>query len=245
MSWILKIQFSLGLMKLRIFVLNWTVDSIFRSSSLRLLQSLIYNKEEGWLNWYFCSCRELSTVLLIWATIVWLLKWCKIHSWLIYMFSLILFAFSLILFIFSLTFIFSLFFFIFSHLICILSPYLYSVIIYIFRHLIYVQSHLICIQSHVMNIQSHFICIQSNHICIQSYLIYIQPTFLRSSHQRKRLQHRCFPVNIAKFLEHLFWRTRVGSCFCFLYSPKSYIPCESSSFRGNIALSVIVRGEWQ
>ena len=27
---------------------------------------------------------------------------------------------------------------------------------------------------------------------------------------KKRLQHRCFPVNIAKFQEHLLWRTSVN-----------------------------------
>ena len=40
-SWILKIEFSLGLMKLSIFVLSWIVDLIPRSSSLRLFHSLI------------------------------------------------------------------------------------------------------------------------------------------------------------------------------------------------------------
>ena len=30
---------------------------------------------------------------------------------------------------------------------------------------------------------------------------------------KKRLQHRCFPVKFAKFLERLFWRTSANDCF--------------------------------
>ena len=30
---------------------------------------------------------------------------------------------------------------------------------------------------------------------------------------KKRLQHRCFPGNIRKFLEDLFWRTSARGCF--------------------------------
>ena len=33
---------------------------------------------------------------------------------------------------------------------------------------------------------------------------------------KKRLQRWCFPLNIAKFLEHLFWRTSADGCFWFL-----------------------------
>ena len=29
----------------------------------------------------------------------------------------------------------------------------------------------------------------------------------------KRLQHRCFPVNIGKFVKNLFWRTSPYACF--------------------------------
>ena len=35
---------------------------------------------------------------------------------------------------------------------------------------------------------------------------------------KTRFQHRCFPKNIAKFLEHLFWRTSANVCFCEVYS---------------------------
>ena len=31
---------------------------------------------------------------------------------------------------------------------------------------------------------------------------------------KKRLQHRCFPVNFSKFLRNLFQRTHSGDCFC-------------------------------
>ena len=30
---------------------------------------------------------------------------------------------------------------------------------------------------------------------------------------KMRLQHRCFPVNIGKFLKNLFWRTSAQACF--------------------------------
>ena len=30
---------------------------------------------------------------------------------------------------------------------------------------------------------------------------------------KKRLQHRCFPVNITKFLKNWFWRTSAYACF--------------------------------
>ena len=39
-SWIIKIEISVGLMKLIIFSLNWTADSIFQSSSLTLFHSI-------------------------------------------------------------------------------------------------------------------------------------------------------------------------------------------------------------
>ena len=34
---------------------------------------------------------------------------------------------------------------------------------------------------------------------------------------QKRLQHKCFPVNITNFLEHPFWKTSANNCFCFLH----------------------------
>ena len=47
---------------------------------------------------------------------------------------------------------------------------------------------------------------------------YYRRTPLRLQLYQKRLQHRRFPVNIAKFLEHLFWGTcaNVFGCFWFL-----------------------------
>ena len=38
---------------------------------------------------------------------------------------------------------------------------------------------------------------------------------LRPATSLKRLWHRCFPVNFAKFLRTLFNRTALGDCFCF------------------------------
>ena len=49
--------------------------------------------------------------------------------------------------------------------------------------------------------------------------------FIRSSHPemfrlatslKKRLWHRCFPVNFVKFLKHLFLQNPSGGCFCFV-----------------------------
>ena len=37
---------------------------------------------------------------------------------------------------------------------------------------------------------------------------------LISTLSQKRLQHRCFPVNIAKFYEQLFLQNTSGDCFC-------------------------------
>ena len=34
---------------------------------------------------------------------------------------------------------------------------------------------------------------------------------------KKRLQHRCFPVNLLNFQEHLFYRTPPGDCFLVLF----------------------------
>ena len=45
-------------------------------------------------------------------------------------------------------------------------------------------------------------------------LFFNKVTGLRaSSFIRKRLQHRCVPVKLAKFYEHLFWRTVADDCW--------------------------------
>ena len=43
-----------------------------------------------------------------------------------------------------------------------------------------------------------------------SFLIKLRPATLL----KKTLWHRCFPVNFAKFLKHLCYRTPSGDCFC-------------------------------
>ena len=105
------------------------------------------------------------------------------------------------------SYLFSVILFIFSFLIYIQSPYLHSVTLFIFSH-VYIFRHLIYVQSHL-------VCIQSNLVCIQSHRIYIQPTFFTSSHQRKRLQHRCFPVNIANFLATSILKNICGQLLLF------------------------------
>ena len=63
---------------------------------------------------------------------LWLLKWCKIQSFLLYMFSFILFMFSLILFVFShILYIFSLILFEFSQILNI-----FSLILFVFSHIL-------------------------------------------------------------------------------------------------------------
>ena len=37
---------------------------------------------------------------------------------------------------------------------------------------------------------------------------------------KKRLWHRCFPVNLLNFWEHLFYRKPSGDCFWYLAGPK-------------------------
>ena len=40
---------------------------------------------------------------------------------------------------------------------------------------------------------------------------------------KKRLQHRCFPVNILKSTEHLFWRTYSNGCFWMPHKRNTYV----------------------
>ena len=96
-----------------------------------------------------------------WYNELWLLKWCKIQSFLLCVFSLILFIFShlfciqfLILFVFSLILsIFSQIIYIQPHLIFIqwtymysVSSFLYSVNLNVFSHMLYLlTSHLVCV----------------------------------------------------------------------------------------------------
>ena len=89
---------------------------------------------------------------------LWLLKWCKIQSLLLYMFSLK-------------------FIYIQSDLTCIQSH-----LIYIQSHLICIQCHLIYIQSHLICIQSHLICIQSHLLYNQSHRILFSLLFFLYSH---------------------------------------------------------------
>ena len=101
--------------------------------------------------------RILSKFLSKWGWFLWLLKWCKIQSFLLYMFSLKLFIFSLILFV-------------FSHIL-----YIFSLNLCIFSQIIYIQPHLICF-SQLTCIQSHLIYIQSTYMYsgkCYTYLVHI------------------------------------------------------------------------
>ena len=44
---------------------------------------------------------------------------------------------------------------------------------------------------------------------------------------KNRLWYRCFPVNFAKFLKHLFLKNTSGGCFCFVKTP---LHCIISNF---------------
>ena len=69
-SWILKFEFSSGMMKLRILVSNWNLDSSFSSSSLRLLHYLNTIRKKLCLE-YYCCCWKLSKLLLIcWSCLI-------------------------------------------------------------------------------------------------------------------------------------------------------------------------------
>ena len=51
------------------------------------------------------------------------------------------------------------------------------------------------------------------YICVGVYFL-IKLLTLLTNFIKKRLQHRCIPVHIAKFLRNLFWRLSGNGCFC-------------------------------
>ena len=51
------------------------------------------------------------------------------------------------------------------------------------------------------------------HLCWRHFFIKAAGLKARKFTEKK-LQHECFPVNIAKFYEHLFRRTSANGCFC-------------------------------
>ena len=52
-------------------------------------------------------------------------------------------------------------------------------------------------------LSKNFAIFTGKHMCWSLFFNFIE----------KRLQHRCFPVNIGKFLKNLFWRTSAYACF--------------------------------
>ena len=52
-------------------------------------------------------------------------------------------------------------------------------------------------------LSKNFAIFTGKHICWSLFFNFIE----------KRLQHRCFPVNIGKFVKNLFWRTSPYACF--------------------------------
>ena len=46
---------------------------------------------------------------------------------------------------------------------------------------------------------------------------------------KKRLQHTCFPVNIANFLRKFYLKNTTGGCFCTWNSPRIWL-CKSGNW---------------
>ena len=63
-----------------------------------------------------------------------------------------------------------------------------------------------------ISVLKNFTIFAGKHLCWSYFLIKLQAW--RSAILLKRLQHRCFLVNIVTFLEHLFWRTSANGCLC-------------------------------
>ena len=58
----------------------------------------------------------------------------------------------------------------------------------------------------------NFAIFTGKHLCWSLFLIKLQALW-RGTLFKKRHQHRCFPINIAKFLRTPFWRTFANGCF--------------------------------
>ena len=95
-----------------------------------------------------------------------LLKWYKIQSILLYVFSLKLFIFSFVLFVFSLIL------FILSHIL-----YIFSLIFFTFSHILYIFSLILFVFSHILYIYSGSTWMYS----VTSYIYSVSPGFSQSS----------------------------------------------------------------
>ena len=140
------------------------------------------------------SYKTLKKKLFI--RIIWLIKWFKIQSNLLYVFSLILFIFSHLLCIQShficiqSTYIYSVSSYLYPLNLCIFSLILYTLSLnYVFSLILFIFSQLISIQSHLIYIHPTYMCSVWSYvfslilfifiqlICIQSHLIRIQSSF--------------------------------------------------------------------
>ena len=133
-----------------------------------------------------------------------------------------------------------------SHLIYIQSSYLHSVTLFIFSHHIYFQTPYLCsVSSYLYSVTCYeysvsFYFAFSQIIYVFSLILYIFSQLFSEAATIER------DSNTGVFLWILrnFWNIyseehgwAAASVFCILL-----IPCGSSLFRGNIALSVIVEG---
>ena len=71
-----------------------------------------------------------------------------------------------------------------------------------------------------IGVLQNFVIFKGKYLCWSVLLIKLTPK------THKRLQHRCFLVNIAKFLRTPFLRNSTGGCFCcfksFVYSQGNF-----------------------
>ena len=82
-----------------------------------------------------------------------------------------------------------------------------------------------------IGVLKNFVIFTGKYLCWSLFLIKLTPK------TPKRLQHRCFLVNIAKFLRTPFLRNTSGGCFCCF--KKSVHSQESISGGGLIHLSFL------
>ena len=66
----------------------------------------------------------------------------------------------------------------------------------------------------------NFAIFTGKHLSWNLFLIKFQTWRPVGNFIKKRLQHRYFPMNIAKFLRELFYRTALGDCF-WIYTGRS------------------------
>ena len=129
--------------------------------------------------------RDLDTHVHQGIALVWLLKWCKIQSLLLYVFSLKLFIFSLILFVFRhILYIFSLILYIFSLILYIFSLmlYIFNLVLYTFSLNLFIFSQILYIFSLILFAFSPILYLISSYLySVTSFIYSVSSYFIQSS----------------------------------------------------------------